>query len=96
MTTISQTYLPRTEGADSVLPQGSTLPAPALPANDHVPPPAPQLDPRLAALLEEHGDLDGAIAALLADGCRDDLQITRLKKRKLHIRDVIAAAAPPP
>lgn len=58
------------------------------PANDSG---APPLDPRLAALVEEHGDLDGAIAALLASGNWDDLQMTRLKKRKLAIKDEIAA-----
>jgi len=68
----------------------SQLPVPALPANDC----GLALDPRLATLLEEHGDLDGAIAALLASGSRDDLQITRLKKRKLQIRDEIAAVIP--
>lgn len=90
MTTINRTCLPEADNAHTVLAQTPVLPAPALPANDHVPP-APPLNPHLAALLEEHGDLDGAIAALLAGGCRDDMQITRLKKRKLHLRDEIAA-----
>lgn len=62
----------------------AVLPAPA---NDGAPP----RDRRLAALVEEHGDLDSAITALLASRSRDDLQITRLKKRKLQIRDEIAA-----
>ena len=44
---------------------------------------------RLANLIEEHDDLDLAIASMLsASGC-DDLVISRLKKRKLHIKDEI-------
>ena len=46
---------------------------------------------RLALLRTEHRDLDAAIAALAdADG-QDQLQIARLKKRKLLLRDQIAA-----
>ena len=63
------------------------------PANDSVPP-APLSDWRLATLIQAHSDLDGAIAALLASGNRDDLQITRLKKRKLHLKDEIVGASP--
>jgi hypothetical protein len=47
---------------------------------------------RLANLIDEHDDLDQAIASMLcASGC-DDLVISRLKKRKLHIKDEIAQA----
>ena len=35
----------------------------------------------------EHRDLEAAIAALLAVGAVDQLQIQRLKKRKLLLRD---------
>jgi hypothetical protein len=35
----------------------------------------------------EHGDLEAAIEALLAVGAVDQLQIQRLKKRKLLLRD---------
>jgi len=35
----------------------------------------------------EHGDLEAAIDALLAVGAVDQLQIQRLKKRKLLLRD---------
>jgi hypothetical protein len=35
----------------------------------------------------EHGDLQAAIDALLAVGNADQLQIQRLKKRKLALRD---------
>ena len=49
---------------------------------------------RLELLRVEHRDLDVAIAALTATGqlhgMGDQLQIARLKKRKLAIRDQIA------
>jgi hypothetical protein len=38
----------------------------------------------------EHHDLESAIGALLAVGAADQLQIQRLKKRKLLLRDRIA------
>lgn len=44
----------------------------------------------LAALVQEHRDLDAAIAAMAERGTRDQLQLTRLKKRKLQLRDQIA------
>ena len=45
---------------------------------------------RLAALRIEHRDLDAAIAALSASDGQDQLQIARLKKRKLRLKDQIA------
>ena len=45
---------------------------------------------KLAELMQEHRDLDTAIAALLETGSRDQLQLTRLKKRKLQLKDEIA------
>jgi hypothetical protein len=48
---------------------------------------------RLALLVAEHADLDIAISALLEAGKCDDLLITRLKKRKLQIKDEIAGIA---
>ncbi|MCZ8185296.1 MAG: DUF465 domain-containing protein [Beijerinckiaceae bacterium] len=39
----------------------------------------------------EHRDLDAAIAALELLGSYDQLQIQRLKKRKLQLRDRVAA-----
>lgn len=45
---------------------------------------------RLATLRLEHRDLDAAIDALTGAGTRDQLQIARLKKRKLLLRDQIA------
>lgn len=43
----------------------------------------------LATLKEEHRDLDAAISALEALPMPDHLQIKRLKKKKLHLRDRI-------
>lgn len=45
---------------------------------------------RLEALRAEHRDLDAAIAALAGSGTGDQLQIARLKKRKLKLRDEIS------
>jgi hypothetical protein len=49
-----------------------------------------ELKKRLQALRIEHRDLDVAIDALSEAGSADQLQIARLKKRKLRIRDQIA------
>ena len=45
---------------------------------------------RLEVLRVEHRDLDAAIDALTAAGSLDQLQIARLKKRKLKLKDQIA------
>lgn len=45
---------------------------------------------RLAHLRIEHRDLDAAIVALTGMPQLDQLQIARLKKRKLRIKDEIA------
>ncbi len=45
---------------------------------------------RLTQLKVEHRDLDAAIAALSETGSGDQLQIARLKKRKLALKDQIA------
>ncbi len=45
---------------------------------------------RLEALRIEHRDLDDAIASLSVNAYVDQLQLSRLKKRKLLLRDVIA------
>ena len=44
----------------------------------------------LVELRIEHRDLDGAIARLAADPRGDELQLRRLKKRKLRLKDTIA------
>lgn len=49
-----------------------------------------ELRKRLEYLRIEHRDLDAAIAALTEAGSTDQLQIARLKKRKLALRDQIA------
>jgi hypothetical protein len=46
---------------------------------------------RLTLLKEAHRDLDAAIDALRAQAMPDQLQIARLKKRKLLLKDEIAA-----
>jgi hypothetical protein len=45
---------------------------------------------RLAQLRQEHRDLDEAIIALEATAERDQLRLTRMKKRKLSLKDKIA------
>lgn len=53
-----------------------------------------ELRKRLELLKTEHRDLDAAIAALTdaaqQSGFADQLQIARLKKRKLRLKDQIA------
>ncbi len=54
-----------------------------------------QIDPadlarQLAELRIEHRDLDAAIEAISANLKTDELQLKRLKKRKLRIKDMIA------
>ena len=44
---------------------------------------------KLAQLRQEHRDLDEAIQALTTSGPFDQLQLTRLKKKKLMLRDQI-------
>lgn len=44
----------------------------------------------LAELREEHRDLDAAIARLSADPSVDQLQLRRMKKRKLKLKDWMA------
>ena len=45
---------------------------------------------RLASLRMEHRDLDVAIDALRSMAAPDQLQLARLKKRKLRLKDEIA------
>ena len=44
---------------------------------------------KLAQLTQEHRDLDAAIEALSQGGSADLLQLSRLKKRKLQLKDEI-------
>ena len=45
---------------------------------------------KLAQLKQEHRDLDDAILVLEASPERDQLRLTRLKKKKLSLKDKIA------
>ena len=45
---------------------------------------------RLAVLRTEHRDLDDSITALLSSPHLDQLQLARLKRRKLQLKDEIA------
>jgi hypothetical protein len=49
-----------------------------------------EIERRLEALRTEHRDLDTAIGALGQSDSADQLQLARLKKRKLRLRDEIA------
>jgi hypothetical protein len=48
------------------------------------------LKAKLVQLREEHRDLDVAIEALVVSASYDQLQILRLKKKKLCLKDEIA------
>ncbi len=48
-----------------------------------------ELRAQLARLQQEHRDLDAAIAALQVSPGADIIQVQRLKKRKLQLRDRI-------
>lgn len=52
-----------------------------------------ELRTRLERLREEHRDLDAAIDALSRAAAVDALQVARLKKRKLRLKDEIAVIA---
>lgn len=45
---------------------------------------------RLHELKDEHRDLDTAIVAMTEQGVFDQLQLQRMKKRKLQLKDEIA------
>jgi hypothetical protein len=46
---------------------------------------------RINQLQEEHHDLDDVIGKLAVDPSQDELQVKRLKKRKLQLKDLILA-----
>ena len=48
------------------------------------------IEARIMALEVEHHDLDDVIARLAVDPSLDNLQLRRLKKRKLLLKDSIA------
>jgi len=49
-----------------------------------------EISRQLIELRIEHRDLDIVIARLVADPSSDELQLRRLKKRKLRLKDMIA------
>ena len=51
---------------------------------------ADEIKTRLEAVTQEHRDLDAAIEALRGVPGHDQIQLARLKKRKLRLRDEIA------
>jgi len=44
---------------------------------------------KLAELQQEHRDLDAALVAMAETGVTDQLQLTRIKKRKLQLKDLM-------
>ncbi|OUD12601.1 DUF465 domain-containing protein [Thioflexithrix psekupsensis] len=48
------------------------------------------INQRLQGLYLEHRDLDDVINRLSQDKCIDELQLKRLKKRKLLVKDMIS------
>lgn len=78
-----------------------TCPAPAchtVQTNRHPPAESPPMETsdienykrRLVELRTEHRDLDDVIARLAKDPLVDELELKRLKKRKLMLKDMIA------
>ena len=49
-----------------------------------------EISEKIQELVVQHSDLDAAITALIESGKSDALQIQRLKKQKLFLRDRIA------
>lgn len=66
----------------------SDLPPTDEPINDEIFA-QPSLAARILLLQQEHRELDEQIAALYEFPYRDQLQLQRLKKKKLQIKDVI-------
>ena len=48
------------------------------------------IEAKIVELQTEHRDLDGVIDRLLESALHDQLQVQRLKKRKLQLRDNIS------
>lgn len=48
-----------------------------------------EIEQRLGLLREEHRDLDASITALIESGSSDQLQVARMKRRKLRLKDEI-------
>jgi hypothetical protein len=54
------------------------------------PPDTAQIEAKLAQLRAAHRALDERISQLIAEGFVDQLEVQRLKKRKLALKDLIA------
>lgn len=72
-----------------ILARRPTVPAPVMQRQTMTPEEEGELRTQLARLQQEHRDLDAAIAALQDSPGADLLQVQRLKKRKLQLRDRI-------
>ena len=68
--------------------EGSKRPKKDVPANEDSS--AEVLKAKLQNLLSEHRDLDDVIARLTETGVTNQLQMQRMKKRKLALKDEIA------
>ena len=64
----------------------------AVPSEEEIPAEEREARARLSQLRQEHRDLDAAIDAMINSGNPDQLQLTRMKKRKLSLRDLISKA----
>ncbi|WP_371872836.1 YdcH family protein [Notoacmeibacter sp. MSK16QG-6] len=53
------------------------------------------LESHLAQLQRKHGDLDQQIESLQVAPAKDDLEIARLKRKKLALKDEIMRLSPP-
>ena len=53
-------------------------------------PNAAAIEARMLSLAEEHRDLDHAINLMVASAVPDELQLRRMKKRKLLLKDQIS------
>ena len=53
------------------------------------------LESHLAELHRKHGDLDKHIESLRVAPAKDDLEIARLKRKKLALKDEIRRLSPP-
>ena len=49
-----------------------------------------ELRARIAELKQEHRDLDAKITEMIESGNADQINLQRLKKHKLHLKDEIA------
>lgn len=64
---------------------------PPCPPNDHVMSATEMAEAELRVLRTEHRDLDAQIAAMAGQGpVSCNLELQRLKRRKLHLKDRIA------